>query len=111
MATKAKKKQEKKAVKLKRDAALTGSRVCGGRSLPRGACLGMETVVSPFADALMALDDAHSKVVNIRKVLLGNEGDGFEIVANRARRLSDAVAVLQQAAWTLRDYAYAEADK
>ena len=67
--------------------------------------------VVPFGTALVAFEAAFDKVSNIRKVLLGREGDGFDVVSNHARRLADAASNLQNAAWTLRESAYHEADK
>ena len=69
----------------------------------------------PLPDALKAVDAALEKVQGIRSVLVATPDDGRpvndEVLANRARRLSDAASNLQHASWTLRESAYREADK
>lgn len=81
----------------------------GAGQLVGGTAIGREVV--PFGTALVAFEAAFEKVSDVRKALLGREGEGFDVVANHARRLADAASNLQVAGWNLRESAYREADK
>lgn len=94
----------------KKTAKKQAKRVNVGLNGPVGYQVARLEVVS-FGTALVAFEAAFAKVSDIRKVLLGREGEGFDVVANHARRLADAASQLQTAGWNLREAAYREADK
>lgn len=99
----------------KKAAKKQAKRVNVGPNGPVGHQLAQGREVVPLPEALKSFDDALEKVQDIRAVMRsipgGLDATHDEVVANRARRMSDAASALQNAAWTLRESAYAEADK